>query len=95
MREITSQQVIAERNRRLMCWVADELELKDPERWNLYTEMKSLFKHSTENEQAEYLWEKLSSRNTVRTLEAAKEIMMRFHDIALGWLNNTTEDLRN
>lgn len=95
MRKITTRQVIDERNKRLMNWVTDELGLEGAERQEIHEEMTLLFKHATENELAEYLWEKLSSKNSVRTIDAAKEIIMRFHDTALGWLNNTAEEQRN
>jgi hypothetical protein len=95
MRRITARQVIDERNKRLMNWVTDELGLEGAERQEIHEEMMLLFRHATENELAEYLWEKLSPKNTIRTVDAAKEIIMRFYDIALGWLNNTAEDQRN
>jgi hypothetical protein len=95
VRRITAQQVIDERNKLLMNWMADELGLEGAERQELCEEMTLLFKYTTENELAEYLWEKLSPGNTVRTVDAAKEIIMRFHDTALDWLNSSTEFLRN
>lgn len=90
----TAEEVTAERNKRLMAWVADELGLEDKKRQQLYTEMTLLFKHATEHELAEYLWEKLAAKKSIKDVEAAKKIIKRFHDIALGWLANTAEDLR-
>jgi hypothetical protein len=91
---ITAEEVTAERNKRLTAWVAGELGLDDAKRQQLFTEMTLLFQHATDHELAEYLWEKLAVTNKVQNVEMATKIIKRFHDIALGWLANTAEDLR-
>lgn len=92
----TAPQVIEERNKLLMAWLADELKLEGSRRQQLAQEMALLFAHATDNELAEYLWEKLCSKGVVKDVESAKSAMKRFHDIAHGWLSNTSiPDYRN
>jgi hypothetical protein len=45
----TTKEVIAERNKRLMAWIADELELEDTKRQQLYEKMTMLFGYVTDN----------------------------------------------
>jgi len=91
MSQFTSQQVIEERNKRLMVWVADHLTLEGQKRQQLYSEMTLLFTHATDNELAEFLWEK----KLVENVESGKKAIKRFYDIAHGWLSNTAVDGRN
>ncbi len=95
MSQFSSQHVIEERNKRLVVWVAENLELDAVKHKQLDSEMMLLFKHATENELAEFLWKKLAAKKIVADVEGAKKAIKRFHDIALGWLSDTTNDRRS
>jgi len=87
----TPQQVIEERNARLMAWLADELKLSGQKRQQLYTEMTQACRQGTDKVVVEYLWKKLAPKD----IEAVNIILKRFHDIAYGWFANTADDRRN
>lgn len=70
-----SAAVIAERNRRLMEWMATALKLADQERAALESEMAMIFDYATDQELAEYLWEKLSSKNVISDIKSARQII--------------------
>ncbi len=91
MSQPTRQQINEERNKRLMVWAADHLALEKQKRQQFYSEMTLLFTHVTDNELAEFLWEK----KLVETVEGGKKAIKRFHDVAHGWLSNTVDDRRN
>ena len=55
MSRSTAQQVVEERNRRLIIWVADQHDLKGGEREQVISKMTSLFKHASDNELAAFV----------------------------------------
>ena len=88
------RQVIVERNKRLMTWMASVLELYGEEKRQFYTDMMLLFMNVTDNELAEIICEKLSPKMLVGNIEDAQKIIRYFYDIAESWLDNTSDDPR-
>lgn len=94
MSTYTQKQLLAERNQRIVAWAAEKLGYEGTKREQFYHEMHLLFDHVTDNELAEYLLQKLSPAQTVTTVEGARKAIQRFHEIARGWLENTSTDRR-
>ena len=85
MRKFSPQQVRTERNRRITVWVTSSLNLSPKERRRLTLDLRQLFKHATDNELAEFLWEKLAPKRIVADVSDAKKAIQHFHEMALGW----------
>ncbi|PIR39759.1 MAG: hypothetical protein COV35_00710 [Alphaproteobacteria bacterium CG11_big_fil_rev_8_21_14_0_20_39_49] len=82
MPEFKTAQVMERRNKLLMDWVADNLELEAIKRQHFYREMEMILQYTTDNEVAEYLLERLYHKKLITDLEDAKKAMKRFHDMA-------------
>jgi hypothetical protein len=81
------QQISAERNKRLLAWMADELNLEASERPSFYTEMSKLITNVTDRELAEILYRRLAPQRLLHDIEDARKLIRHFHDIATSWLS--------
>ena len=89
---LTSQKIIEERNKLLMAWVADGLELYRAERQQFYKEIRIVLKHTTDGELAEYLLEKLHPKKLIEDLASARGRIQQFNDIAHDKLSSTYDN---
>lgn len=88
------RQIIVERNKRLMAWMAGVLDLNGEEKRQFYSEMSMLVFNVTDNELAEIICEKLSPKMLLADIDGAKKMINHFYDIAANWHFNTPADRR-
>jgi len=81
------EQISAERNKRLLAWMADMLSLEASERPLFYTEMSKLVMNVTDRELAEILYRRLAPQRLLHDIEDARKLIRHFHDIATSWLS--------
>lgn len=81
------EQISAERNKRLLAWMADVLNLEASERPSFYAEMSKLITNVKDRELAEILYRRLAPQRLLHNIEDARKLIRHFHDIATSWLS--------
>lgn len=81
------EQISTERNKRLLAWMADILNLEAGERPSFYAEMSKLIANVTDRELAEILHQRLAPQKLLHDIEDARKLIGHFHDIAASWLS--------
>lgn len=84
--DCSPEQILAERNKRLLAWLADALNLDASERPRFYAEMSKVIENITDGELADILYERLPPQVLIRGVEDARKLIRHFHDIAASWL---------
>jgi len=92
MSEFIKKQVVERRNKLLMVWIADNLDMEEIKRQKFYKEIRIVLKHITDGELAEYLFEKLHHKNLVNNLESAKKTIKHFHGLAYDQFSNASSN---
>jgi hypothetical protein len=84
--DCSPERISAERNKRLLAWMADALNLDAGERPRFYAEMSRSISGVTDRELAEILCKRLPSQILIHGVEDARKLIRHFHDIAASWL---------
>jgi hypothetical protein len=79
-------QISAERNTRLLAWIADALNLDASERPRFYAEMSRVIGGVRDRELAKILCERVPPQVLIHGVEDARKLIRHFHDIAASWL---------
>ena len=95
VQDATQEQIIKERNKRLMAWMASVLNLQHNERPIFYIEISELFTNATDEVIAKVICNRLPPLVFAEDLEGAQKLISHFESIAEGWLANTSEDARD
>lgn len=91
----SSEQIRAERNKRLRAWMADVLNLQSEERAAFYRDMTKQFEGASDDVIAFLLHERLPRMVFMEDIDGAMKLIAHFQDIAEGWLSNTNDDPRS
>ncbi|MFZ5673256.1 MAG: hypothetical protein ACOZAM_09875 [Pseudomonadota bacterium] len=84
--DCSSEQILAERNKRLLAWTADALNLDASERPRFYAETSKVIDGIADDELAELLYDRLPPQVLINGVEDARKLIRHFHDIAASWL---------